>query len=146
MAQNLLTSCEGRFFRGNLHCHSNKSDGLLKPEDVAAAYRDAGYDFIMLSDHFEARYGWQVTDTRHLRDAGFNVVRAGAAFGTLAVRTGAGADTIIVPTVSTATTLIEAGAGNDSVTSGNGVQQTLRMMNVAPDIAVKPLVVTTGVD
>jgi len=26
------------------------------------------------------------------------------------------------------------------------VQQTLRMMNVAPDLAVKPLVVTQGVD
>ena len=52
MAQDLLRSGEGRFFRGNLHCHSNKSDGLVKPEDVAAAYRDAGYDFIMLSDHF----------------------------------------------------------------------------------------------
>jgi len=26
------------------------------------------------------------------------------------------------------------------------VQQTLRMMNVAPDLAVKPLVVTTGVE
>jgi cell division protein FtsI (penicillin-binding protein 3) len=26
------------------------------------------------------------------------------------------------------------------------VQQTLRMMNVAPDMAVKPLVMTTGVE
>jgi cell division protein FtsI (penicillin-binding protein 3) len=26
------------------------------------------------------------------------------------------------------------------------VQQTLRMMNVAPDLAVKPLVVTNGVE
>jgi hypothetical protein len=65
---------EGRFFRGNLHCHSNRSDGLLEPEEVVAAYRRAGYDFLCLSDHFEEEYGWQVTDTRHLRDETFTTI------------------------------------------------------------------------
>ena len=74
MERDLLKDGEGRFFRGNLHCHSNRSDGLLGPEDVAAAYRDAGYDFICLSDHFEERYGWQITDTRHLRDESFATI------------------------------------------------------------------------
>jgi predicted metal-dependent phosphoesterase TrpH len=45
---------ESRFFRGNLHCHSNRSDCLLEPEDAVCPYRDAGYDFICLADHFEA--------------------------------------------------------------------------------------------
>jgi predicted metal-dependent phosphoesterase TrpH len=48
---------EGRFFRGNLHCHSNRSDGQIEPDAVVGAYRDAGYDFICLSDHFEVEYG-----------------------------------------------------------------------------------------
>jgi hypothetical protein len=74
MAQDLLKSGAGRFFRGNLHCHSNRSDGLCTPEDVASAYRHAGYDFIVLSDHFEAKYGWRVTDTRHLRDDTFTTI------------------------------------------------------------------------
>jgi hypothetical protein len=74
VAQDLLKDREGRFFRGNLHCHSNRSDGLLEPEDVVAAYRDAGYDFICLSDHFEAEYGWQITDTRPFRDEGFTTI------------------------------------------------------------------------
>lgn len=74
MAQDLLKNGAGRFFRGNLHCHSNRSDGLSTPEDVATAYRNAGYDFIVLSDHFEARYDWQVTDTRHLRDDSFTTI------------------------------------------------------------------------
>jgi hypothetical protein len=65
---------EGRFFRGNLHCHSNRSDGQIGPEAVANAYRDAGYDFICLSDHFEAEYGWQITDTRPLRDENFTTI------------------------------------------------------------------------
>jgi predicted metal-dependent phosphoesterase TrpH len=54
VAHDLLKAEKGRFFRGNLHCHSKRSDGVVEPEDVAAAYRDAGYDFIRLSDHFEA--------------------------------------------------------------------------------------------
>jgi len=74
VAQDLLKDGEGRFFRGNLHCHSNRSDGLLNPEDVVGAYRDAGYDFICLCDHFEAEYGWRVTDTRPLRDENFTTI------------------------------------------------------------------------
>jgi len=76
--RDLLRGTEaGRFFRGNLHCHSNRSDGQVGPEEVASAYRDAGYDFICLSDHFEAEYGWQITDTRTLRDEHFTTL-AGA--------------------------------------------------------------------
>lgn len=74
MAHDLLKGGAGRFFRGNLHCHSNRSDGLWAPDRVAETYRDAGYDFIMLSDHFEAEYGWRVTDTRELRDERFTTI------------------------------------------------------------------------
>jgi hypothetical protein len=41
---------------------------------VASAYRNAGYDFICLSDHFEAEYGWRITDTRPLRDENFTTI------------------------------------------------------------------------
>jgi hypothetical protein len=74
MARDLLKNGEGRFFRGNLHCHSNLSDGLREPEEVVGAYREAGYDFLCLSDHFEAEYGWRITDTRDLRDEGFTTI------------------------------------------------------------------------
>jgi hypothetical protein len=75
VAQDVLKGGEeGRFFRGNLHCHSTRSDGLVDPEEVVGAYRDAGYDFVCLSDHFEEEYGWRVTDTRHLRDENFTTI------------------------------------------------------------------------
>ena len=75
MARDVLKGAKvGRFFRGNLHCHSSRSDGLLGPEEVVAAYRDAGYDFLCLSDHFEEEYGWRVTDTRALRDENFTTI------------------------------------------------------------------------
>jgi hypothetical protein len=74
VARDLLKDGEGRFFRGNLHCHSDRSDGLRDLEEVVEAYRGAGYDFVCLSDHFEAEYGWRVTDTRSLRDEGFTTI------------------------------------------------------------------------
>ncbi|MFL5975657.1 MAG: PHP domain-containing protein, partial [Solirubrobacterales bacterium] len=76
MPDDLLRTGGGRFWRGNLHCHSNRSDGHWAPERVAAAYRDAGYDFIALSDHFEKRYGWSITDTRALRTRDFTTLIA----------------------------------------------------------------------
>ena len=41
----------GPWYRGNLHMHSTNSDGLKSPADAVAWYRDAGYDFVALSDH-----------------------------------------------------------------------------------------------
>jgi hypothetical protein len=74
MTEELLRPSGGRFFRGNLHCHSDRSDGHRAPREVVAAYREAGYDFLMLSDHFEERYGWRVTDTRDLRVGDFTTI------------------------------------------------------------------------
>lgn len=39
------------WFKGNLHTHSLWSDGDDFPESILAWYRDAGYDFVALSDH-----------------------------------------------------------------------------------------------
>jgi hypothetical protein len=75
MVQDLLKNGEeGRFYRGNLHCHSDRSDGLVEPEEVVAAYRGASYDFLCLSDHFEKEYGWQIVDTRPFQDEQFTTI------------------------------------------------------------------------
>ena len=65
---------DGPWFRGNLHTHSDRSDGIAPPEQVLAEYRGAGYDFVVLTDHFEARWGWTVTDTANARDGGFTTL------------------------------------------------------------------------
>ena len=64
----------GRWFRRNLHTHSDRSDGVAPPEQVIAAYRATGYDFIVLTDHFEARWGWTVTDTASARGEDFTTL------------------------------------------------------------------------
>jgi hypothetical protein len=64
----------GRFWKGNVHTHSTASDGVRTPEAVCATYREAGYDFLALTDHFMAKYGFPVVDTRPFRTAGFTTI------------------------------------------------------------------------
>ncbi|TAK26300.1 MAG: phosphotransferase [Chloroflexota bacterium] len=64
----------GRFYRGNLHTHSTRSDGALPPPEVIAAYRDHGYDFLSLTDHFLEQYGYPMVDTREYRRDGFTTI------------------------------------------------------------------------
>jgi hypothetical protein len=45
-------SLPGRWFKGNLHTHTTQSDGLLTPEQAIAWYRERGYDFIAITDHW----------------------------------------------------------------------------------------------
>lgn len=67
-------SAPGRFWRGNLHTHSTRSDGVRDPAEVCRRYREEGYDFIALTDHFVGRYGYPITDTRGARTEGFTTI------------------------------------------------------------------------
>jgi hypothetical protein len=67
-------STVGRFWRGNLHTHSNLSDGALTPQGAIEAYRRAGYDFVQLSEHFLASFGWPIADTRRWRSNDFTTL------------------------------------------------------------------------
>ena len=40
-----------RPFKGDMHLHTNRSDGADEPFAAACAYRAAGYDFIAVTDH-----------------------------------------------------------------------------------------------
>lgn len=64
----------GRFLRGNVHTHSTRSDGRLEPDEVCRRYREQGYDFLCISDHFLERYGYPVTDTRAARSEDFTTI------------------------------------------------------------------------
>lgn len=64
----------GRFWRGNLHTHSNRSDGTLEPAEVCKRYKAEGYDFLALTDHFVGLYGFPLTDASACRDAQFTTI------------------------------------------------------------------------
>ena len=67
-------SAKGRFWRGNLHTHSTRSDGLIAPAEVCRRYRDQGYDFLSLTDHFLGQYGYPIVDTEAFRTEGFTTI------------------------------------------------------------------------
>jgi predicted metal-dependent phosphoesterase TrpH len=67
-------SLKGRFWRGNLHTHSQLSDGALGLDTVIEAYKAAGYDFLQMSEHFVSRYHWPIADTRKFRSNNFTTL------------------------------------------------------------------------
>lgn len=67
-------TAKGRFWRGNLHTHSTRSDWVLSPEEVCRRYKAEGYDFMALTDHFVGAYGYPIVDTVPMRDAGFTTI------------------------------------------------------------------------
>ncbi len=59
------------FLKGNLHTHTNRSDGDSAPEDVIAWYRKHGYAFLAITDHN------RLTDARSyasMQDDGFKLL------------------------------------------------------------------------
>lgn len=42
---------EGNFYKANLHCHSNLSDGILSPKELKDLYRAHGYSVLAYTDH-----------------------------------------------------------------------------------------------
>jgi len=55
LSVNVLPGCDApdadSWYKGNLHTHSFWSDGDDFPEVIAEWYREAGYDFLAISDH-----------------------------------------------------------------------------------------------
>ncbi len=64
----------GQFYRGNLHTHCTNSDGLLDAAEVCRRYKEKGYDFIALTDHFMGFFDYPITDTTPFRDDGFTTI------------------------------------------------------------------------
>ncbi len=64
----------GRFWKGNIHTHSTRSDGKLTPSEVIAAYQDHGYDFLAVTDHFMERFGFPIVNTIVPRIATFTTL------------------------------------------------------------------------
>ncbi len=39
------------FYKGNMHCHSNLSDGKYSPQELKELYKEKGYSFLAITDH-----------------------------------------------------------------------------------------------
>ena len=58
----------GKWYKGNVHAHTTVSDGTRTPETLVDIYREAGYDFLSVTDHSV------VADTGSLGSNGFLLV------------------------------------------------------------------------
>ena len=58
----------GIWCKGNLHTHTQNSDGKLSPEQVVAKYKELGHDFISLTDHRRYIYN------KHLQSDNFIII------------------------------------------------------------------------
>lgn len=41
----------GKFYKANLHCHTNVSDAALSPEEIKKIYMEKGYSIVAYTDH-----------------------------------------------------------------------------------------------
>lgn len=69
-----MFAAPGTFWRGNLHTHSTRSDGVLDPQEVCRRYAAEGYDFIALTDHFVGAFDYPITDTTPYRSDRFTTI------------------------------------------------------------------------
>ena len=47
----ILLDKNKNFYKGNMHCHSNLSDGCFSPEELKELYKSRGYSFLAITDH-----------------------------------------------------------------------------------------------
>lgn len=77
--KNLFPEC-GKWFRGNLHMHTTCSDGKLSQKQALQIYREAGYDFVAMTDHWvqnrniTSANGMLVMDGIELDNGGHNPI------------------------------------------------------------------------
>ena len=63
----------GNFYKANLHCHSNISDGALSPEELKKIYTEKGYSIIAYTDHDIMLPHHDLTDENFLALTGFEM-------------------------------------------------------------------------
>ena len=66
-----LIPAEGRFYKANLHSHSNVSDGLFTPAEMKEYYKSQGYSIIAYTDHDVMVPHHELSDESFLALTGF---------------------------------------------------------------------------
>ena len=63
----------GSFYKANLHCHSNLSDGKKSPQELKDIYKSNGYSVLAYTDHDVFIPHHDLTDDEFLALAGFEL-------------------------------------------------------------------------
>ena len=73
--------------KGNCHCHTTYSDGAYTPRETVARYREAGYDFLYLTDHCDKLDNGRLPEFEELDSPDLRVL-PGVEYRNAAVRNG----------------------------------------------------------
>lgn len=57
---------DGRFYRGNLHTHTELSDGKRPVSEVVGIYKKLGYDFLAVTDHYRVFKSTEYNDELYI--------------------------------------------------------------------------------
>ena len=73
--------------KGNCHCHTTYSDGAHTPAETVRMYRDAGYDFLYLTEHVDKLTYGKLPDFDALDSPDFRVL-PGIEYRSISIRNG----------------------------------------------------------
>lgn len=65
MKKHLLPQ-KGNFYKANMHCHSNWSDGTYSPAELKKLYKEQGYSVLAITDHEGLFYHSELDDENFL--------------------------------------------------------------------------------
>jgi hypothetical protein len=60
----------GVYRKAQLHCHTRRSDGRFEPVELACRYRDAGYAFVVFTDHDVVTHVESISDASFCASSG----------------------------------------------------------------------------
>ena len=63
----------GTFYKANMHCHSNLSDGTYSPKELKAFYKAQGYSVLAITDHEGLFYHNRLDDEDFITIAGMEL-------------------------------------------------------------------------
>ena len=63
----------GKFYKANLHCHTNLSDAVLTPEEIKELYKSEGYSAVAFTDHDILIPHHELSDDEFIALSGFEM-------------------------------------------------------------------------
>ncbi len=64
---------KGHFYKANLHCHTNISDGKYTPEEIKEVYKNRGYHIVAYTDHNIYNYHKELNDDDFVALAAYEI-------------------------------------------------------------------------
>jgi hypothetical protein len=126
-------SLPGCWYKGNLHTHTTQSDGLATPDEAIRWYRDQGYDFLAITDHWVLTHGHAAPDGAFITITGAEL--HGATYHMLALGLSALPDEAIAESPADMAAAVRASGGLPFAAHPYWTRQTSADLAAIPGLA-----------